>query len=65
MDRKITITIDTEGKTQVEAHGYKGGTCTKATEPLTKALIGAKPDSDEKKPEFYQADVQVRVAEHE
>ncbi len=62
--RKITITVDTEGKTQVEAHGYQGGSCAKATQPLTKALLGDSA-SDVKKPEFYQGEAQVRVAERE
>ena len=61
MSRKISITIDPQGQTQVEAHDYKGGTCVKATAPLTKALIGSSPDQSVKKPEFYQGDFTVKV----
>lgn len=63
--RGITVTIDKEGQVQVEAHGYTGGRCVKATAPLTGALIGGHPASDVKKPEFYQGDHGVRVAAHE
>ena len=53
--KRIEIVIDEDGETTVEAFGYKGGTCVKATEPLTKTLIGT-PTESVKKPEFYQAD---------
>lgn len=65
MSKSITIIIEKDGKVTVEAHGYKGGSCTKATEPLVKGLIGAKSERDEKKPEFFQGDNAVRIAEHE
>jgi len=57
MSRKIVITIDNDGETTVEAVGHKGGTCVKATQPLTQALIGT-PTTSIKKPEFYQGDHQ-------
>ena len=59
--RKIVVTVETDGTTQVEAIGFKGGACVKATAPLTKALIGGSPDSQVKKPEFYQSDYTVPV----
>lgn len=62
--RRIEIIIDNDGETQVEAHGYKGGTCVKATAPLTKALIGT-PTAHVKKPEFYQGDHVQKVREME
>jgi hypothetical protein len=62
--KKITITIDTEGQTQIEAHGHQGGTCTKATAPLTKALLGGTA-TDTKKPEYYQGDATVQVRQTE
>jgi len=65
MSRKITIVIDGQGETQVEAHGYKGGTCVKATAPLTKTLIGGSPEQSVKKPEFYQGDFTAKVRETE
>lgn len=61
--RKIEITIDDEGQTKIEAFGYKGGTCEKATAPLKKALIGQSPDSSTKKPEYYQGNVTTKVKE--
>jgi hypothetical protein len=62
MSRKIVITIDNDGETTVEAVGHKGGTCVKATQPLTQALIGT-PTTSVKKPEFYQADNAQRQQE--
>jgi len=55
MSKRIEITIDEDGEVTVEAFGYKGGACVKATQPLVDALIGA-PTESVKKPEFYQAD---------
>jgi hypothetical protein len=63
--KKIVITIDPEGQTQVEAFGYKGGTCVKATAPLTQVLIGGSPDQSVKKPEFFTGDAPVKVYEVE
>lgn len=63
--KSITIVIDTDGKVTIEAHNYKGVSCIKATEPLVKGLIGSNAERVEKKPEFYQGDTAVRVAEHE
>ena len=65
MSKKIVVTIDPEGQTQVEAFGYKGGTCVKATAPLTQALIGGLPNQAVKKPEFFQGDATVKVREVE
>jgi hypothetical protein len=63
--RKITIIIDKEGQTQVEANGYQGGSCVKATTPLTKTLIGGAPTESVKKPEFYLGDHVALVRETE
>jgi|TARA_R110000751_G_scaffold72369_5_gene146614 hypothetical protein len=65
MSKKIVITINAEGETTVEAVGHAGGTCVKATQPLTKALIGGTPDTSVKKPEFYQGDHTQKVPETE
>ena len=62
--RGIVITINNEGETQVEAHGYTGGRCVQATAPLTKALIGT-PTTHIKKPEFYQGEHTTKVREME
>lgn len=36
--KKITITITPDGETKIEASGYSGDECIKATAPLEKAL---------------------------
>lgn len=36
--KSITIEIDEEGNTKVEADGYTDGSCRTATEPFEKAL---------------------------
>ena len=64
MSRRIEITIDNEGETKVEAFGYVGGACMKATEPLKKALIGT-PSAEVKKPEFFQHEVAPLLRERE
>jgi hypothetical protein len=63
--KKLVITIDPQGQTQVEAFGHKGGSCVKAMAPLTKALIGGMPTESIKKPEFYLGDHTAKVQEFE
>lgn len=63
--RKITVVIDNMGQTTVEASGYTGGSCVKATAPLTQALIGGNPEESKKKAEFYQPDAVNKVLEFE
>lgn len=64
MDRRsITVIIDDAGQTTVEAHGYTGGSCVKATAPLTKALIGGAADKSIKKSEYNQQEVSPRLRE--
>ena len=36
--KHVTIVIDKKGSCTVEAHGFKGQSCTDVTGPLTKAL---------------------------
>ncbi len=62
--RKIEITISNEGEAKVEAFGYTGGSCIKATAPLKKALIGT-PAAEAKKPEFYQTEITPLLREKE
>lgn len=64
MNRGISIIIDNDGQTTIEAKGYKGAGCTTATAPLSKALIGT-PTSHVKLPAYYQGDhtTQVKVTE--
>lgn len=52
MDKKITITVDVDGSVNIEASGYTGGSCVRATQPLKDALIGEQPASQMLKPEY-------------
>jgi len=45
MPRSIVVMIGTDGETKVEAVGHSGGSCVKAMSPLTKTLIGGKPQT--------------------
>jgi hypothetical protein len=62
MSRGISIIIDNDGETKVEAVGYKGAGCTKATAPLTAALIGST-TTHLKLPAYYQADHSTAIRE--
>ena len=52
--KAIIVNVDPEGRVEIEAVGYKGQSCKKATEALEKALGLVK--SSEKKPEYWQAE---------
>jgi hypothetical protein len=62
--KTIEVIIDNEGQTTIEAKGYKGAGCMKATAPLSKALIGT-PTSHVKLPTYYQADHTLQIKETE
>lgn len=49
--KQIIITVSATGELEIEAVGFKGNACEKATAALEKAL-GA-PKSRKKKPEYY------------
>jgi hypothetical protein len=34
MSKKVLMHVDADGKTNIEAQGYEGGTCMAATEPF-------------------------------
>lgn len=53
--KSIEITFPLEGEIEVEANGFRGPACAKATADFIEAL-GTK-TSETKKPEYYQADV--------
>mgnify|MGYP001584769250 CR=1 FL=1 len=50
--KRIVIDIDKQGKISVEAFGFKGKSCEKATEDIAK-LIGETKEKIRKK-EYYQ-----------
>jgi len=52
MRKSIEVTIQTDGKVQIEAIGFKGGACEKATQAIEQALGTVA--SRKKKPEYFQ-----------
>lgn len=48
----ITVDIDTEARTKVEAHGFKGGECLAATMEIEQAL--GRVATRSKKREFFE-----------
>ena len=50
--KTIQVIIEADGKTKIDAIGFTGMDCVKATQFLEQAL-GVKADS-KKKPEYYQ-----------
>ena len=54
MDQEIEITIDTDGKTDIDLINFKGKKCSEVMEALEKAL-GARAKI-EQKPEYFQSD---------
>lgn len=52
MEKRIIVTVTQDGQTVIEAVGFKGKSCTKATEALERALGTVK--KRRPKPEFYQ-----------
>ena len=52
MRKSIEVTIKTDGKVEIEAIGFKGGACEKATQAIEAALGTV--STRKKKPEYYQ-----------
>lgn len=61
-DKRIEIIVSPEGEVKIEAFGYRGKGCTKATQPLTKALVGT-PTHEKIKNEYYQHPVTEQLKE--
>jgi|JI10StandDraft_1071094.scaffolds.fasta_scaffold08402_25 hypothetical protein len=53
--RHILITVETNGKVEVQPMNFVGEGCVKAAQPLTSALVGQRPEEFKFKPEYYQA----------
>jgi hypothetical protein len=49
---KITVTFNPDGTVEMDAEGFEGGECLKATQDLEKAL--GKVTNRTKKPEFHK-----------
>lgn len=58
--KQIKVTVNEDGSLEIEAVGYKGNACEKATAALEKALGVA--GKRTKKPEYYQANEQSQKA---
>ena len=61
MEKTITIIVDVDGNTTIEANGYTGGSCVKATQPLKDVLIGEQPDKQTLKPEYNLPEVRLPI----
>ena len=54
MTKDVTITIQSDGTTDIEANGFKGVGCKDATKQLEKVLAGPAGTVDSKpKPDFF------------
>lgn len=54
MTRQIVIDIGPDGTVKIDAQGFQGGACAKATEQLELVLGGgARKTKKDYKPEFY------------
>lgn len=51
--KTITVEVKEDGSIKIEAAGFTGNACTKATEAIEKAL-GVASGPRKHKPEFYQ-----------
>lgn len=51
--KKVTVTVNKDGTTEIDVDGVKGSGCQKYTDAVLKAL-GGSVIKDEKKPEFYE-----------
>lgn len=60
--RSVVVTVEADGTIKIEAVGYKGNACQKATEALERALGTVTGGS--KKPEYFQANQQSQQAGH-
>jgi len=56
--KKVTVTINRDGTTEIDVNGVQGSGCQKYTDAVLKAL-GGEVIKDDKKPEFYQSDNQT------
>lgn len=52
MTKQVIIDISAAGSVQIDAIGFKGKGCAKATEQI-EVVLGGKPAAKKKKPEFF------------
>ena len=63
MNKRIVIECHGNGTMKIEAIGFQGNACQKATEAIERAL-GADITGRKKKPEFFQQQSQGQKAGH-
>ncbi len=56
MQKKVTITVDALGNPKIEAHGFNGQGCEKATASFEQLLSGGGEMTREFKPEWATGD---------
>jgi len=56
MPKQVTITVNPDGSSVIDAEGFAGKGCGEATASIELALAGSDPDnrSDKKKREYWQ-----------
>jgi len=59
--KSIVVTVKQDGSVEVEAIGFKGNACEKATEAIEKAL-GIEAAPRKRKPEYYTTATQQQRA---
>lgn len=64
MAKKIVIDITPAGSVKVDAQGFNGVGCDKATEMIEIAIGGAGQKKKTKKPEYYQGGGQANHAKN-
>ena len=60
MDKQVIIQVSPDGEVKIDAVGFKGNACTKATAALIKAM--GQVTSNTPKPEMYQQQTQEQKA---
>lgn len=53
MGPQVVVKVSPAGSVVIDAQGFKGSACTKATEQLHVVLGGGNPVSTKKKPDFF------------
>lgn len=53
MPKQIVVTVEADGSTTIDAVGFKGSSCAKATEQLEVVLGGGLQGKKKKKPEYH------------
>ena len=60
MAKEVEITINADGTSEIELHGFQGKGCTKVIDDMLKSLGGKVLDRG-KKCEFFKPEIQEKV----